>query len=125
METSKLTRIIEKHQKWLNNENDGERANLRDANLQGANLRDANLRGADLRDANLQRANLRDADLDFSCWPLWCGSFDVKIDKKIASQLAYHFCRIVCDDPETKKAQKAVKCLANKFHRIGEVDKIK
>lgn len=44
-----LKEILEKHNKWLNNEDGGEKANLR-----GADLRWANLRWADLREANLK-----------------------------------------------------------------------
>ena len=68
-----LNEILKKHKIWLNNEENGERANLRcanlrgadlsDANLSGANLRNANLGGADLSDANLGNADLRGADL--------------------------------------------------------------
>lgn len=68
-------------------------ADLFGADLLGANLHDANLRGADLLGANLRGANLRGADLDYSCWPLWCGSLDVKIDKHIFCQLLYHTLR--------------------------------
>lgn len=53
-----LNEILEKHLKWINDENGGERANL-----SGADLRIANLSGADLRVANLRVANLRGADL--------------------------------------------------------------
>ncbi|MEY8576163.1 pentapeptide repeat-containing protein [Oscillospiraceae bacterium 21-37] len=47
----------------------------------------ADLRGVDLRKADLQGANLRGANLDYSCWPLWCGSLDVKVDVRLAAQL--------------------------------------
>ena len=105
-------------------------ADLQDANLQGADLRDANLRGADLRDANLRGANLRyanlrdanlrgadlrRADLDFSCWPLWCGSSNVKIDDRIARQLlahAFSVCSEFC--PPTPEQIE----FCNGFHRI-------
>ena len=63
MNTDKLKEILDKHQKWLNGEPDGEMANLRGADLYGANLYGANLRGADLRGANLRGADLRGADL--------------------------------------------------------------
>ena len=99
-------------------------AYLQYADLQGANLRRADLQGADLRRADLQGANLKGADIDFSCWPLWCGSIGVKIDKRIAVQLAYHFCAIECNDPEFIEARKALLPLANKFHRIPEVNKL-
>ncbi len=55
--------ILEKHGKWLRNEPDGERANLRWANLRWANLRGAILCGADLREADLREANLHEANL--------------------------------------------------------------
>ena len=63
-----LNEILEKHLKWLNAENGGERADLRGADLRGASLYRADLRGADLsganlRGANLYRANLSGADL--------------------------------------------------------------
>ena len=68
MDNEKLKEILERHRKWLNDEDGGERADLRGANLYGANLcgadlRGADLRGADLRGANLRGANLREADL--------------------------------------------------------------
>jgi hypothetical protein len=65
-------------------------ADLFGANLSGADLRRADLFEADLRGANLSGADLRGADIDFTCWPLWCGSQDVKIDKKQAAQLLAH-----------------------------------
>ncbi|WP_462351069.1 DUF5758 domain-containing protein [Fusobacterium varium] len=58
-----LKEILEKHNKWLNNKDGGEKANLRWADLRGADLRWANLRGADLREADLRWADLRGADL--------------------------------------------------------------
>ena len=99
-------------------------ADLSGADLFGANLRDANLRGADLRRANLRRADLRRADLDFSCWPLWCGGLAVKVCKRIAVQLAYHFCKLDCDDPEYIAARNAILDFANQFHRVGECGKL-
>ena len=68
MTQEQLNGILEKHGKWLNDEEGGRCADLRDANLRGADLRGAdlrcaNLRGADLRCANLRGADLRGADL--------------------------------------------------------------
>ena len=68
MDNEKLKEILERHRKWLNDEDGGERANLygadlRGANLYGADLRGANLCGADLRGADLRGANLCGADL--------------------------------------------------------------
>ena len=139
MTQEELNVILDKHKKWLNSEDGGERADLREADLfradlcwadlhradlRGANLHRANLRGADLHRANLRGADLREANLDYSCWPLWCGSLDVKVDARIARQLAYHFCRLDCDDPEYLEARKAIAEFANGFHRVDECGRI-
>ena len=134
MTQEELNVILEKHQKWLQGEPGGERADLQmanlrgvdlqEANLQRADLREANLQRADLRGANLQRANLQMADFDYSCWPLWCGSLDAKADQILAAQIAYHFCRLDCDDPEYIKARNAIRDFANKFHRVEECGRI-
>ena len=63
-----LKEVLEKHKKYLNNEEDGERADLsyadlRSADLSKADLSDADLRSADLRSADLRSADLSDADL--------------------------------------------------------------
>ena len=124
MEEKQLENVLKLHQKWMSNEPDGKRANLWGANLREANLREANLREANLWEADLRRADLRGADLDYSCWPLWCGSLDVRVCKRIAAQLAYHFCRLDCDDPEVIAAQNAIIPLANQFHRVDECGKL-
>ena len=141
--------ILENHQKWLMDECGGKRADLRGASLhyanlcganlyytdlfgtglRGANLRNANLGGAnlfgaDLRDAYLRGANLRGANLDFSCLPLWCGSLGMIVDRRIAAQIAYHFCSLVCDDEEVIRLQKLLYSFANTFHRVGEVPRL-
>tara|TARA_R110000824_G_scaffold152171_1_gene323269 strand:- start:71 stop:277 length:207 start_codon:yes stop_codon:yes gene_type:complete len=51
-----LTKILEDHKLWLNDNKTGKRANLENANLVGANLYKANL-----SDANLSGVDLRDA----------------------------------------------------------------
>ena len=63
MTQAELDKILAKHEKWLNDKDGGERANLRGANLQYANLQDADLRRANLQNANLQDADLRRANL--------------------------------------------------------------
>ena len=104
------------------------KANLRKANLRGADLRKANLREADLSGADLSGADLSGADFDFSCWPLWCGSLNVKIDKRIFCQLLYHALRAgqSVDDPEVQRLFEIPQIvnLANKFHRVDECRKI-
>ena len=95
-------------------------AYLRGANLYGANLREADLCGANLCGADLRKADLRGANIDYACWPLWCGSLGVKVDVRIARQLAYHLCALDCDDPEYIKARNALLPFANQFHRVQE-----
>ena len=98
------------------------RVNLTDADLSWANLEGANLRGADLAWADLTGtyltgAILTGANIDCSDWPLWCGSLDVKVDKRIAVQLCYHFCALDCDEPEYQEARAKVLDFANLMHR--------
>ena len=83
MKVEGLKEVLELHKKWLNDDPDGVKADLRGAdlryadlisanltgaylykaNLTGADLTGANLTGADLRYANLRGADLRYADL--------------------------------------------------------------
>lgn len=100
MTQEELNIVLEKHKKWLYEKEGGERANLECANLEGA-------------------------DLDYSCWPLWCGSLrNVRIDKRIFAQLAYHICRVIVDDDECKAAQRALYPIANQFHRVNECGRL-
>jgi len=99
LDNADLKRVLENHRKWLNGEEDGERADLL---------------GADLREA----------DVDFSAWPLWCGSLGVRVVRRIAAQIAYHFCRLDCDDPEYLAAREALAKFANTFHRVDECGRI-
>jgi len=99
-------------------------ADLYRADLHDADLRDADLRGADIRSADLGGADLRDADLDYSCWPLWFGSLEVKIDKRIACQLLYHTLRAMqsVNDPEVRAVCNDTRniALANQSHLVEE-----
>ena len=63
MTQSELNEILEKHRKWLNDEEDGEKATLSGADLRQADLSEANLRQADLSEADLSKANLSWANL--------------------------------------------------------------
>lgn len=110
MEQKKLDEILRLHKMWLIGEEEGERADLQGDDLWGADLQGADLRGIDLQGV----------DLDYSCWPLWCGSLDDKVDRRIAAQLAYHFCRLDCDDPDYIEARNAIVNFANEFHRVEE-----
>jgi glutathione S-transferase len=114
----KLEKILADHKLWLENNDGGTRAYLTGADLTGADLT-----GANLTRANLNGADLTGADLDFSCWPLWCGSLNARVDQRIINQLAYHLAAL----PDCPKAlKKALAKYANKFHRVtnGECKKI-
>jgi hypothetical protein len=64
MEQEKLDKILNNHKLWLKtNGEQGERANLRSADLRSANLSSADLSSADLRSADLSYADLRSANL--------------------------------------------------------------
>ena len=72
---------------------------MRNADLSGADLRYANLRYADL-----SGADLRGATFDFSCFPLWCGSFNIKADDRLLAQLLAHIARFDTSEMDTKNA---------------------
>lgn len=63
MNQEELNQALELHQKWLQGEAGGFRADLSFASLRGVSLSFANLRGASLIGADLTGANLGDADL--------------------------------------------------------------
>jgi uncharacterized protein YjbI with pentapeptide repeats len=107
MNKQEIAKILELHQKWLNDEEGGERADFSFKDLRGANLQGANLRWA----------NLRGADLDFASIPLSCSFTNFKADSKLLKQLAYHICTIETDE-EGNLFQDLIKEFANKSHLI-------
>ena len=108
MNKEQLNDILEKHNKWLEDEEGGEYADLRDANMRGTDLRGANL--------------------DYSCLPLWCGSLDANFDDRQLIQIAYHLVRAGLNSKnasdETKKELSKLIDFANKFHRVKECGRI-
>ena len=86
-----IQEVLARHKKWLENDEGGQRADLQDADLRGA-------------------------DLDFSCWPLWCGSKGVIVDLKVVYQLLAHVACLQCDDPEFVEIKKAIMPWAVKSH---------
>ena len=150
MQKERLQEILESHKKWLRGK-DGKKAdlrcadlrgvdlrwaNLRWADLRGVDLREANLRWADLRGVDLREANLKDADLrcadlrgtdlDYSSFPLWCGSFDIIVDERLIHQLCYHIAKLKYagndSDIKTLLESDVFKSVANKFHRVEECE---
>ena len=130
MTTGKLQEILDKHKKWLNEEEGGERADLSDADLSDADLRGADLRGADLSDADLSGADLSGADIDYSCLPLWCGSLTANMDDRQVKQLLYHTLSIVKHSNNVSDILKEQLLteqnlrIAKEFHRAEECDKL-
>ena len=103
-------------------------ADVSDTDLREANLSAAILLGADLTGADVSYADLSGAAIDYSCWPLWSGSLDMKIDKRIFCQLLYHVIRAgkSVDDEEVRKIINNPEniAMANKFHHASEYGKI-
>ena len=151
MDKKELDKVLKLHKMWLNEEVGGQKANLSgadlrwanlyeanlsgsnlrgsdlcEANLSGANLRETDLSEANLRGADLRWANLRGADLNFSAFPLWCGSFDIMDDGRLIKQLLGHIARINCSDKDLAKWVKAIpKKYKNdlcKRHDVEEVE---
>lgn len=58
-----LQAVLERHQKWLNDEEGGERANLTDANLASTNMKKVNLASAIMEGSDMSGANLTGANL--------------------------------------------------------------
>ena len=63
MNSVELKNILDLHEKWLNNESGGKKADLRSADLRGADLSGAYLSGAKLSGADLRGSDLSGADL--------------------------------------------------------------
>lgn len=155
MKREELRTVLDLHEKWMRKKSEGTRAILvhsdlkfaclQYANLQGAifrdtifwnaSLRDASLRDAllcdvDLRGTNLRGTDFRGADIDYSAWPLWCGSLEAYIDDRIAIQLLYHLLRPVQASPYVSQEVKKrlltddLIDLANRFHRVEECGEI-
>ena len=142
MNDNELKKVLASHRLWLAGETDGVQANLREANLiwanlSGADLRRADLRWADLREANLSKADLREANLreanliwanlsgadlrganlDFTTFPLWCGSFDLIADDRLVWQLTAHLARLntsLCSE-DVQTAMAAIAPYADRF----------
>jgi len=70
-------------------------ADFTDADFTYADFTDANFTYAKCTDADFTYADFTNADftdarIDFSSWPIWCGSVKAIVCDKIAKQLMYH-----------------------------------
>ena len=106
------------------------RVRLDDSDLYGTSLQAADLRGSRIRCARFQLtsldgADLRGCDIDYSSWPLWCGSLRVKVDLKLGAQLLYHTLRALqsVKDPRVSALlrDEKVLALANEFSRVDDL----
>lgn len=81
-------------------------------------------------DTDGERANLRGANIDFSCLPLWCGSLRVHFDNRQMIQILYHLLSVVSYSKYASEEMKEALLtpelceIANKFHRVDECGKI-
>lgn len=109
MEANELKKILELHEKWVNGEKYGKKADLSGADLSGACL--------------------RWADLDYSCLPLWCGSLSANFDDRQLKQIAYHLVKAGLQSKnasdKTKAELRKLIPFANGFHRVEECGLIK
>lgn len=101
-------------------------SNLSGSDLSFSNLSNSNLSNSNLRFSILNCSDLRKADIDYSTWPLWCGSLKAYVDDRIAIQLLYHTLSVVQHSPyvsdELKRALLTPGNIdaANRFHRVEE-----
>ena len=66
MDRARLNEIIEKHKKWLNNEDGGECADLSYSDLRYSNLSHSDMRHSDLRGSDMSHSDLRGSDMSHS-----------------------------------------------------------
>ena len=118
-----LDKILELHKKWLNDEEGGERAYLREADLREANLRGANLRGANLIEADLTGADLSEVIYDEST------AFFAMICPEEGSFIGYKICKeskivklLITEDSKRSSATTR-KCRASKV-KVLEISNI-
>lgn len=120
-----LNEILAKHKLWLQGKDGGERANMQGADMRSADMRRANMQGADMRGTDMRHANI-----DYSAWPLWCGSLNAHVDDRIAVQLLYHTLSVVQHSPYVANEIKRtlltpeVVEIANQFHLVDECGKL-
>lgn len=88
---------------------------MNDVKFRNATLTKVRFRNTDLSNVDFRGADLRSMIFANSSWPFCPTSYDVKVDADFASQFAYYFCRLDCDDPEYIAARNAIAKFANKY----------
>ena len=101
------------------------RADLFRCNFNGSDLRGADFRRAEIVGVDFRDADLRGAHFEKSAWPLWCGTRRTRVDRGIASMLAYQLYCLNCDDPDFLLVKLQIAPFAQTFpwqDRPGEND---
>jgi hypothetical protein len=93
------------------------------SDLRGSDLSNSDLKYSDLRGSDLRDSDLRGSDLDYSCWPLWCGSKNAKVGMELIYQLLAHVSALDCEDAEYLEIKNAIKKYAEKSHRWSSLTK--
>lgn len=132
MTQNELDKTIQLHQKWLNNDPEGVRANMHRANISWADMRGAKMSYANMSGAKMNESGISGANIDYVTITLWCGTLRIRIDNRITSQLLYHVLSCVevspdvSDDVKKVLLSPEVVAIANQFHRCksGEVPEI-
>jgi uncharacterized protein YjbI with pentapeptide repeats len=78
--------------------------------LKNSIFRECNIKMVNLLRTDLTNADFSTSNIDYSSFPLWCGSFNVILDDKQKQQLLYHLLRIA---PEYRS--KKLCAIANGF----------
>jgi hypothetical protein len=123
MTQDQLDKALDSHEQFLRTNSKGNR-------FTGAleDLRNLCFCGRELRGIDIKGADIRGSDFDYASWPLWCGSKDVTIDRKLLCQLAAHIgCtkvyapRVRRSDPDYAAFHKQCKVVGRKSHRAVEL----
>ncbi len=117
MTANELLVILDRHKKWLNDEEGGSRADLRGADLRGAVLLDADLRGADLRDAenlpDLSWTSIVPEEGSFIGWKKVCSGHKGQVIVKL---------EILADAKRCNATGRKCRCSAAKVLEIQMLD---
>ena len=113
---TELKEILAKHEKWLHDEPDGERADLSGADLSGANLSRANLSGANLYGAKIE------IELLNKFFPICCPEYGAFIGWKKCRHNTIVKLEI-CEDAKRSSAYgRKCRCSAAKVLEIQNID---
>ena len=126
MDANKLKEILDKHLKWLRNEEGGSRANLSGADLSGANLFEADLSRANLFEADLSWANLSRAKIELDLlnkfFPIACPESGSFVGWKKCRDNTVVKLEILADAKRSSAYSRKCRCSAAKVLAIENAD---